>query len=160
MTNNPTPSPITLHQHSKHTTPKEQNIIIEHRRFKRINFEILADIAPKAYFPNDPTPYQVLNVSFTGLFIKDQINYKKREILDIEPDIPAIGRIPMSICIVRINSSQPKGCGVEIIEIPQEYKKIWARFIKTCHFFIESLTESLTEIEELYQELQNKLNKE
>jgi hypothetical protein len=122
--------------------------MIDHRKFKRINIEILANLAPKVYFPGDPSPYQVLNLSFTGLFIKGQTNYKRGEIFDIELEIPAIGRIPMSVGVVWIDSFERKGIGVEILEIPEEYKKIWAYFIKACH--------ALLEAKEEYQKIQAK----
>jgi hypothetical protein len=129
----------------------DAHLMIERRKFERTNIDILANLVPKVYFPNDPTPYQVLNFSFTGLFIKEQTNYKKGEVVNIELEIPAIGKIPMSIYIIQINLSEPKGCGVEIFKIPPKYKKIWAQFIKICH--------SLTEVKKLYQKLQNELNK-
>jgi hypothetical protein len=115
--------------------------MIDDRKFKRINIEILANLAPKVYFPGDPSPYQVLNLSFTGLFIKGQTNYKRGEVLDIELEIPAIGRIPMSVEVVWIDSSERKGIGVEILEIPDEYKKIWAYFVKACHALLEAKEE-------------------
>jgi hypothetical protein len=122
--------------------------MIDDRKFKRINIEILANLASKVYFPGDPSPYQVLNLSFTGLFIKGQTNYKRGEVLDIELEIPAIGRIPMSVEVVWIDSSERKGIGVEILEIPEEYKKIWAYFVKACH--------ALLEAKEDYQKIQTK----
>jgi len=115
--------------------------MIDDRKFKRINIEILANLAPKVYFPGDPSPYQVLNLSFTGLFIKGQTNYKRGEVLDIELEIPAIGRIPLSVEVVWIDSSERKGIGVEILEIPEEYKKIWAYFVKACHALLEAKEE-------------------
>jgi Tfp pilus assembly protein PilZ len=157
MASTPAPSPSTLHYHIKHPAIKKQNIIIEHRRFKRINIETLQKLTPFAFFPNDPTPYPVLNLSFTGLFIQNQINYKKGTVLNIELEIPAIGKIPMAIYILWINSSKLNrnnkeiGCGAEILEISPKYKQIWARFIKTCHLLIE--------IKELYQKLQKEPNK-
>jgi hypothetical protein len=110
--------------------------MIEQRKCKRTNIEVLANLAPKVYFPGDPSPYQVLNLSFAGLFIKGPTNYKRGEVLDIELEIPAIGRIPMSIEVVWIDSSERKGIGVEIHEIPEEYKKIWAYFCQSlpCSF--------------------------
>jgi hypothetical protein len=122
--------------------------MIDDRKFKRINIEILANLAPKVYFPGDPSPYQVLNLSFTGLFINGKTNYKRGEVLDIELEIPAIGRIPMSVEVVWIDSSERKGIGVEILEIPEEYKKIWAYFVKACH--------ALLEVKEKYQKIQTK----
>jgi hypothetical protein len=115
--------------------------MIEDRKFKRTNIELLANLAPRVYFPGDPSPYQVLNLSFTGLFIKGQTNYKRGEVLDIELEIPAIGRIPMSVEVVWIDSSERKGIGVEILEIPDEYKKIWAYFVKACHALLEAKEE-------------------
>jgi len=115
--------------------------MIDDRKFKRINIEILANLAPKVYFPGDPSPYQVLNLSFTGLFIKGQTNYKRGEVLDIELEIPAIGRIPLSVEVVWIDSSERKGIVVEILEIPEEYKKIWAYFVKACHALLEAKEE-------------------
>jgi len=122
--------------------------MIEDRKFKRTNIELLANLAPRVYFQGDPSPYQVLNLSFTGLFIKGQTNYKRGEVLDIELEIPAIGRIPMGIGVVWIDSSERKGIGVEILEIPEKYKKIWAYFVKACH--------ALLEAKEEYQKLQAK----
>ncbi|MFZ8831590.1 MAG: PilZ domain-containing protein [Thermodesulfobacteriaceae bacterium] len=122
--------------------------MIDDRKFKRINIEILANLAPKVYFPGNPSPYQVLNISFAGLFIKGQTNYKRGEILDIELEIPAIGRIPMSVEVVWIDSSERKGIGVEIHEIPEVYKKIWACFVKACHCLLEA--------KEGYQKIQAK----
>jgi Tfp pilus assembly protein PilZ len=90
----------------------------------------------------------VLNLSFAGLFIKGPTNYKRGEILDIELEIPAIGRIPMSIEVAWIDSSERKGIGVEILEIPEEYKKIWAYFVKACHVLLEAKEE--------YQKIQAK----
>jgi hypothetical protein len=115
--------------------------MIEDRKFKRTNIELLANLAPKVYFPGDPSPYEVLNLSFTGLFIKGQTNYKRGQVLDIELEIPAIGRIPMSIGVVWIDSSEQKGIGVEILEIPEKYKKIWAYFVKACHALLEAKEE-------------------
>jgi hypothetical protein len=115
--------------------------MIEDRKFKRTNIEVLANLTPRVYFPGDPSPYQVFDLSFTGLFIKGQTNYKRGEVLDIELEIPAIGRIPMSIGVVRIDSSEQKGIGVEILEIPEEYKKIWAYFVKACHALLEAKEE-------------------
>jgi len=100
--------------------------MIKQRKFKRTNIELLANLAPKMYFPGDPSPYQVyhvLNFSFSGFFIKGQTNYKRGQVLDIEPKIPAIGRIPMSVEVVWIDSSERKGIGVEILKIPEKYKK-------------------------------------
>jgi hypothetical protein len=122
--------------------------MIEDRKFKRTNIEVLANFAPRVYFPGDPSPYQVLNLSFAGLFIKGPTNYKRGEVLDIELEIPAIGRIPMSIEVVWIDSFERKGIGVEIFEIPEEYKKIWTYFIKACH--------ALLEAKEEYQKVQAK----
>jgi hypothetical protein len=121
--------------------------IIEHRKFKRFNLELL-DLTPEAFFPNDPTPYQVLNLSYIGLFIKDNTNYKKGQIIDIELNIPAIGKIPMCIEIIWINHSNPKGMGAQILTIPKQYKKIWAQFIKICY--------AIGKLKEEYQKLQNK----
>ena len=122
--------------------------MIDNRKFKRTNIEILANLAPRVYFPGDPSPYQVLNLSFAGLFIKGQTNYKRGQVLDIELEIPAIGRIPMSIEVVWIDSFERKGIGVEILEIPEEYKKIWACFVKACHCLLEAKEE--------YQKIQAK----
>ena len=122
--------------------------MIEDRKFKRTNIELLANLAPKVYFPGDPSPYQVLDLSFTGLFINGKTNYKRGEVLDIELEIPAIGRIPMSIEVVWIHSSERNGIGVKIHEIPEEYKKIWAYFVKACH--------ALLEAKEDYQKIQAK----
>ncbi len=122
--------------------------MIEDRKFKRTNIELLANLAPKVYFPSDPSPYQVLDLSFAGLFIKGPTSYKRGEVLDIELEIPAIGRIPMSIGVVRIDFSERKGIGVEILEIPEEYKKIWVHFVKACH--------ALLEAKEEYQKVQAK----
>jgi hypothetical protein len=115
--------------------------MIDDRKFKRTNIEVLANLAPRVYFPGHPSPYQVLNLSFAGLFIKGQINYKRGQVLDIELEIPAIGRIPMSIEVVWIDSSEQKGIGVEILEIPEEYKTIWAHFVKACHALLEAKEE-------------------
>lgn len=123
-----------------------KHYIIEQRKFKRFNLESL-NLIPKAFFPNNTSPYQVLNLSFIGLFIKNKTNYKKGQIVNIELEIPAIGKIPMCIEIIWINHSKPKGMGVEILEIPQKYKKIWAQFIKICY--------SLSKLKEEYQKLQN-----
>ena len=122
--------------------------MIDHRKFKRINIEVLANLAPRVHFLGNPSPYQVLNLSFAGLFIKGPTNYKRGEVLDIELEIPAIGRIPMSIEVVWIDASEQKGIGVEILEIPKEYKKIWAHFVKACH--------ALLEAKEEYQRIQAK----
>jgi len=122
--------------------------MIEDRKFKRTNIELLANLAPKVYFPGDPSPYQVLDLSFTGLFINGKTNYKRGEVLDIELEIPAIGRIPMSIEVVWIHSSERNGIGVKIHEIPEEYKKIWAYFVKACHVLLEAKEE--------YQKIQAK----
>jgi len=122
--------------------------MIGDRKFKRTNIELLTNLAPKVYFSGDPSPYHVLNLSFAGLFIKGKPNYKRGEVLDIELEIPAIGRIPMSIEVVWIDSSEQKGIGVEILEIPEEYKKIWVYFIKACH--------ALLEAKEEYQRIQAK----
>jgi len=100
--------------------------MIKQLKFKRTNIELLANLAPEVYFPGDPSPYHVyhvLNLSFAGFFIKGQTNYKRGQVLDIEPKIPAIGRIPMSVEVVWIDSSERKGIGVEILKIPEKYKK-------------------------------------
>jgi Tfp pilus assembly protein PilZ len=123
-----------------------KHCIIEQRKFKRFDLESL-NLIPKAFFPNDPYPYQVVNLSFIGLFIKNKTNYKKGQIIDIELEIPAIGKIPMCVEIIWINHSEPNGMGVKIIEIPQQYKKIWAQFIKICYI--------LSKLKEEYQKLQN-----
>jgi hypothetical protein len=115
--------------------------MIDYRKFKRTSIEVLANLAPKVYFSGDPLPYQVyhvLNLSFSGFFIKGQTNYKRGQVLDIEPKIPAIGRIPMSVEVVWIDSSERKGIGVEIFEITEEYNRIWAHFIKACHALLEA----------------------
>ncbi len=115
--------------------------MIERRRFKRTNVEVLENLVPKVYFPNDPTPYSVINFSFTGLFIENQTNYRKGEVLHIELEIPAIGRIPMSVEVVHVVTSEQKGIGVEIFEIPEQFKKIWAHYIKACHILLTAKEE-------------------
>lgn len=148
MTNHHTQT-TTLHHLSKHYTLKEPKLlyIIENRKFERITIEILNNLAPIAFFPNEITSYPILNFSFKGLFIKNQINYKKEQILNIELEIPTIGKIPMCIEIIWINHSEPKGGDVEILDIPPEYKTKWAQFIKICT--------TLKKLKEEYLKLQN-----
>jgi len=115
--------------------------MIELRKFERTPIEVLKNLVPKVYFPNDPTPYSVDNLSFKGLFIKTQPNHRRGEVLDIELEIPAIGRIPMSIQVVHVDTTVKKGIGVEILEIPEGFKKIWAHYVKACHILLEAKEE-------------------
>ena len=57
MTNHHTQT-TTLHHLLKHYTLKEPKLlyIIENRKFERITIEILNNLAPIAFFPNEITP--------------------------------------------------------------------------------------------------------
>jgi len=109
--------------------------MIEQRKCKRTNIEVLANLAPKVYFPGDPSPYQVLNLCFAGLFIKGQTNYKRGEVLDIELEIPAIGRIPMSIEVVWIDSSERKGLELKFMKFQRSIKRYGLVLSKLAMFF-------------------------
>jgi hypothetical protein len=70
-------SHITLYHHSKHHIQKEQKhsknpYIIEQRKSERINTETLNNLAPITFFPNDPTPFPILNLSYQGLIQVDK----------------------------------------------------------------------------------------
>jgi len=126
--------------------------MIDFRKFERFHYEPSPILAPKVYFQGEQNPYPIVNFSFQGLMIKGQTKYKRSDVLNIEVDIPLIGRIPMTIRVVWVDASEMERMGVEILKIPEEYQKIWTHFIKACHNFFKAKEE--------YQSLHSKANSE
>lgn len=97
--------------------------MIDQRRFPRFFTKL------KAYFPDDETSYEVLNVSYGGLFIKTDKKFDKK-LIYFEIELPDIGRLPLSGIIIHYGTKENPGLGIEIFMVEKNLKPVWTLYLK------------------------------
>lgn len=106
--------------------------MIDLRRFPRCPVRL------KAYFPEDDTPYEVLNISYKGCFIKTDKKIPVRKLVYFEIELPEIGIIPIYGLVVHHGSSENPGLGIEILEIEKNLLPVWNYFLRALLYIEEA----------------------
>lgn len=106
--------------------------MIDLRRFPRCPVKL------KAYFPEDENPYEVINISYKGCFIKTDKKIPVRKLLYFEIELPEIGVIPIYGLVVHHGTKDNPGLGIEILEIDKNLLPVWNYFLKALLYIEEA----------------------
>lgn len=92
----------------------------------------------KAFFPDDENPYDVLNVSYKGCFIKTSKKFSINKLIYLQIEIPDVGLIPIYGVVVHHGTEDNPGLGIEIIDIDKNMRPVWNYYLKALLYIEEA----------------------
>jgi len=106
----------------------------------------------KAFFPDDENPYEVLNVSYKGCFIKTDKKIPINKLVYFEIEIPDVGLIPIYGVVIHHGTPEREGLGIEIIDIDKNMRPVWNYYLKALLYIEEAKSAYQKALEEIGKE--------
>jgi len=104
----------------------------DRRKFPRCYYHV------KTYILGYEKPFEVFNLSLKGCFIGMEDPPRPGTVLNLELDLPSIGRIPVRAIVVHQGGLGREGAGVQFLEIEGGFHHVYAKFLKALHLIEEA----------------------
>ncbi|OAQ21718.1 PilZ domain-containing protein [Thermosulfurimonas dismutans] len=105
----------------------------DRRKFPRFYYECV-----RAYIPGYAKPFEVGNLSLKGCFIPMENPPRPGTILNLELELPSIGRIPIRAIVMHQGGSGTRGAGLQFLEIEGGFHHVYAKFLKALQLIEEA----------------------
>lgn len=110
----------------------------------------------KAFFPDEENPYEVLNVSYKGCFIKTDKKIPINKLIYFEVEIPDVGLIPIYGVVIHHGTPEEPGLGIEIVDIDKDMRAVWNYYMKALLYIEEAKSAYKKALEESGKEKTSK----
>lgn len=105
-----------------------------------------------AFFPDEEIPFDVLNISYKGCFIKTDKRIPIKKLVYFEIEIPDVGLIPLYGVVVHHGTPKEPGLGIEIVDIDKNMRPVWNYYLKALLYIEEAKSAYRKAIEESKRE--------
>lgn len=106
----------------------------------------------KVFFPEDENSYDVLNVSYKGLFIKTEKRIPIGKLIYLQVEIPDVGLVPIYGVIIHHGTEDNPGLGIEIVDIDKNMRPVWNYYLKALLYMEEAKKAYQKALEEISTE--------